>query len=328
MQSNAKTALIKKAKRKFISNGIKNKLCEIADTPLLTSYQSSFLCSHILTQKGTKLTSLYCNQRWCPTCTAIKTAKFIDAYRHELEIHKDYYFVTLTVKSDEITADNLKSKMDQMLKTWAKINGNARILKHREQMNIWHGMRKTECTYRDNGTFHPHFHILVRGENVAKWVVSEWLRHNPTSNSDAQDVREATQGIEKELFKYYTKLISGSTKRKRKHIDAIALNAVLVAMIGKRVFHPFGTFKRLIKEEELPELVSQEFEIEEKNNFWHWHRNDWIDHDTGEVLSGFVPSESLQKIVLSEGEKSAPPEGGGGGEVLSCKTPFLVSLDK
>jgi len=31
-------------------------------------------------------------------------------------------------------------------------------------------MRKTECTYRDNGTFHPHFHVLVRGEAVAERI--------------------------------------------------------------------------------------------------------------------------------------------------------------
>ena len=259
---------------------------------------------------------IYCNQRWCSTCTAIKTAKFIDAYKHELEAHQDYYFVTLTIKSDQIYAKDLKGKLAEMILAWKRINANARKLKEREQELIWHGMRKIECTYRDNGTFHPHFHVLVRGEAVAERIITEWLNHFPTSIRTAQKSIKADAGINHELFKYHTKLISGSSKdKKSRKVDPVALDAVLQAMIGRRVFHNFGTFKKKLDETELGTLEQQEFEIEERPMIWNWvqKHHDWLDLESGEVLSGYNPSESFTQIAypsgsnisdFSEGEKS------------------------
>ena len=304
-QINTKNVLIKKARRKFLSNGIKNKLSMITDSRLIDSYKKSFICSHTLLQTGTKLTSIYCNQRWCPTCTAIKTAKFIDAYKHEIEAYNDFFFVTLTIKSDTINKSNLEHSIKQMILSWKRINAHARKLKERGKLDIWHGMRKIECTYRENGTFHPHFHILVRTEYSAKLIIDKWLELNTTSTIEAQNCTLSNSGVEKELFKYYTKLVTGSSKKASKSINAIALNDVLEAMIGKRVFHNFGTFKKQIKEEEIPELESQSFDIQEDIASFKWRKNDWLNEETGELLTGYMPSQGMEKLIYSEGNKSS-----------------------
>ena len=308
--------LLKKARRKYLANGIKYQLGQVLSSPLHKSYIKSFCCSRCLIQTDNRLMGIYCNQRWCPTCTAIKTAKFIDAYKHELEQHQDYYFVTLTIKSDQIYAENLKEKIGEMILAWKRINANARDKKRTGQELIWHGMRKIECTYRDNGTFHPHFHVLVRGEAVAERIITEWLNHFPTSLRSCQTMPKADAGIQHELFKYYTKLISGSSKNKKsRKVNPVALDAVLQAMIGRRVFHNFGTFKKKLDETELGTLEQQEFEIEERPMIWNWvqKNHDWIDLETGECLSGYNPSDTFTEIAypngsnildFSEGEKS------------------------
>jgi len=95
----------------------------------------------------------------------------------------------------------------------------------------------------------------------------------------------------------------------------VALDAVLQAMIGRRVFHNFGTFKKKLDETELGTLEQQEFEIEERPMIWNWvqKHHDWLDLESGEVLSGYNPSESFTQIAypsgsnisdFSEGEKS------------------------
>jgi len=192
-----------------------------------------------------------------------------------------------------------------MIGTWKKINDYCKKQKQRGKLELWHGMRKVECTYRQDYTFHPHFHILVRSKEAADLIIDQWLIHNPTSTREAQNCTLANSDISKEMFKYYTKLVTGSSKKASKSIDAIALDKVLVAMIGKRVFHNFGTFKKRIDETETPELESQSFDIEEDTASFKWLKNDWLNEETGELLTGYVPTPGFEKLIYSEGQKSS-----------------------
>ena len=137
--------------------------------------------------------------------------------------------------------------------------------------------------------------------------MEEWLERNPTANRSAQDIRPADDNSTIELFKYFTKMISGEKKDRRIYADA--LNQIFIAMKGRRVFQPIGFRKPKVhvEEKEKPTVHGiQDFK-------WDRYRNDWIasfdriDFETGEIieekdqtkLSNYQPSEDFE-IMLKE----------------------------
>ena len=65
-------------------------------------------------------------------------------------------------------------------------------------------------------------------------------------------------------------------------------------MVRKRVFQPLG-----IKQvsEEIEEIQSKDYDIEEKFTTWQWEKDDWVDVNTGELLTGYKPSEGVVKLL-------------------------------
>jgi len=103
-------------------------------------------------------------------------------------------------------------------------------------------LRKLECTYNaEREDYHPHFHIAVDGRLQANAMLRRWLDLHPEASPQAQDVRPCDTGALKELFKYFTKII---TKRPgiSSHAvpSALALDVIFSAMRGRRVYQPMG----------------------------------------------------------------------------------------
>ena len=153
------------------------------------------------------------------------------------------------------------------------------------------GIRKIECTYNpDRYDFHPHFHLIVSGEKEGKKLVELWLKHNPTARLSAQNIRPADDKSVKELFKYFTKLVTGKDKK----LYPIAMDVIFRAMRGKRVFQPISI--KMISED-IEELQAEEYtDIEPDITIWTWEGSDWIDLMTGEMLTGYTPSDVLVKL--------------------------------
>jgi DNA-damage-inducible protein D len=283
----------KRARAKTFTAPLSVKLASL-DSDLKKSYWNSYYCNENLVQEGNKITGKYCNNRWCSVCNRIRTAKLIVGYSEPLQGLNDKYFVTLTLPNCE--GDELKETIDFMLKTCKTVQEFFKK-RHQRKKQDWQllGIRKLECTYNYKmATYHPHFHFIIEGEVAAKELVNEWLKRVPGTSNKAQDVRKADKGAETELFKYFSKIVTKTEKGFTTFIQP--LDVIFTAMRGLRVFQPIGLKKDV--SEDIEGIIAEEISgIEEKFANWKWFKHDWVDKSTGEVLTGYIPSDSMNRLI-------------------------------
>lgn len=292
--SNGLKTLSKRARGKYLTNGFINRLRGL-DSPLRKGYLNSFFCSSVLHRKGQKITSTYCGNRWCITCNRIRTANLISGYCEELSALEDPQFVTLTIpgktKGIQIPEDELPQAIEKMI---SDFRGIVNLIFRKRKMKV-SGIRKLECTYSPHrNDFHPHFHIIINKKENAETLRTEWLKKYPLGNIEANDIRQCDEGSLKEIFKYFTKLLNG------KKFYPKAQDIMFQAMKGKRIIQPFGAIKKVnedvqeLRAEVMDELSSQE------EGIYKWQEGktfaDWIDQDSGEMLTGYEPSEELKTL--------------------------------
>ena len=272
--------LLKRARSKYITNGITGKLRALK-SPLEKSYLNTFFCCSSMQQKGQVITSTYCGNRWCLLCNRIRTARLISGYQKPLTDLPDLHFVTLT--RPNVSAHLLRSEIKTMLSELREIQ-NGFFRKNKIQFR---GIRKIECTYnikRDD--YHPHFHLIVSGREQAYLLRDLWVKRNPTANLAAQDIRKCDENSLLELFKYFTKIIQDGK------LYAQPLDNIFRAIRRVRVFQPFGIRK---VSEEIEELISEEYEIQMREVVWIWRDDqqsgDWYSVETGEGLTGYAPND-------------------------------------
>jgi hypothetical protein len=96
-----------------------------------------------------------------------------------------------------------------------------------------------------------------------------------------------------ELFKYFTKVVS-KTKAGEYKIYIKALDTMFLALRKVRTFQPSGLIKEVSEdiEPEQAELTHRDITA-----CWSWLDTDWLDKETGEILTGFSPSANMQKIA-------------------------------
>ena len=289
-------SLRKRARSKWFTNEIVLKLVDIT-SPLKKSYWNSYHCCNNLVQYGRNITSKYCNNRWCTTCNRIRTAKLLNAYGTQLKELKEPYFVTLTIPN--VHASLLKCTIEQMKDKFSVLNKTIyKQFRRGTRVHKLKGIRKIECTYNAVfDTYHPHFHLIVDGYDIARDVIAEWLKHYPEAKRKAQDMTKANEGSMIELFKYTTKIVS----KIKGNVTIIpkALDTIFRSMYGKRTFQVYGGLKAVI--EDIEELDTQEYDGIEEYEFmeWVWSQDgtDWYSTTNGDGLTGFVPSENLKEIV-------------------------------
>lgn len=327
-------ALRKRARAKFYTSKVALGLYGL-DSPLKKSYGTTyFQCAETLEQVGTKVTSRYCNHRWCVVCNRIRTANLIKGYEGPLSELKDLQFVTLTLPN--VSGNDLRETIEQMIKQSQTIQD---YFKKRKQRGLqgWQlvGIRKTECTYNaKTGEFHPHFHFLISGKDAAEALVSEWLKRVEVASWQAQDVRKATEGSEKELFKYFSKMV---TKVEGKNVTLLEpLDIVYQAMRGLRVFQPMGLKKKVSEDiEELKAVEVEGIEAVEEITRWKWSHSDWVNPETGEARTGHIPCEQAEElnnnicnnVAEFKAGKSRPLQGWQGSKIKQAVAPTFLDLD-
>lgn len=293
--SNQKLKLVRRARAKYITNGLTNQLRKLK-SPLHKAYINSYFCAYVLEQNGTKLTGRYCKNRWCLICNRIRTAKLINEYNPQFQSLPDLHFVTLT--RPNVKADFLRQEIESLNECFRVIvNRDLR----RSGVKI-KAVRKLECTYsEERDDYHPHFHIVISGKNEAELLRSAWLARNPTADIKANDVRPCDDRGGKELFKYFTKLLT------KGRIHAKSLDVILRAMYKLRVFQPVGIKK---VSEEIPDIISKEYSdiLSDDWGYWAYRESekfaDWYNTETGEGLTDYVPTDWAK--TLRAGDFSAP----------------------
>lgn len=290
-----KSVLQKRARSKFMSVGLVLKLVQL-DSPLKKSYWNTFHCSQTLVHNHTNntITGKYCKNRWCLVCNRIRTAESVKKYLPVIESWNDKYLVTLTVPNckGELLEDTIKG----MERDFKRIQ---EVMRKRGQ--LMKGIRKLECTYNPmRNDFHPHYHILVEGQASAEEIQSQWLERNPLAREKAQDVRKADDKTIREVFKYFTKIICNPDAKGQRKVQVVALDVIFRAIAGKRTFQSFG-FKLPKETKEQSEQSNEQAEEFATESLYMWEQEirDWVDLESGEILSNYVPSDRFVEFVES-----------------------------
>jgi hypothetical protein len=276
---------------KYFNNALMLALIDI-DSPLKEKYWDTWHCSNLVTVEAGRAKSKFCKNRWCAICNRIRTAELINRHMDTLQSWQNKQFVTLTLVSP--SAENLRPTIDRMYKDFTRLKDNLR----KQRIKLI-GIRKLEITYnRRADTYHPHFHFITQ-DNWNDKVINEWLRLNPTSDPDAQDGKKADESSCFELFKYFTKLTSNSSKDD--FISPKGLDTIFQCIAGIRTFQTFG-FKsaKVVKEDQQSDgSIDDYLETIEYN--WMKEAHTWVSM-YGDCLTDFKPRETncpTEKILKS-----------------------------
>jgi hypothetical protein len=290
-----KAYLKKRAKNAYFSKGLAQALTQL-DSPLNKAYRRTlFDCCSTIMQEGKKLTARYCDARWCNTCNRIRVAKLLNGYLKPLSELKNPHFVTLTIPN--VNKAELKPVIAGMIRTFQNI-----VKANRRAGNALNGVRKLECTYNAVfDTYHPHFHMIIDGNENGNAFIAEWLKRYPFADIKAQDNRPC-KGIEglKELFKYTTKIVTKTGNSSPHMIYVSALDTTFKAMYGVRTFQSFGNVKMV--KEEIEELEADEYEDIEAVEFivWQWKGNDWHSMIDNKPLTNYIPSKAMIELLTKK----------------------------
>lgn len=207
---------------------------------ILRSYWSMYHCSDKLTRKNGKVSGRYCKNRLCLVCNSIRTAVLLTSYKPVFdEWGEDAYFVTLTAPT--VKESKLNDRVNEMHSIFFNIKETLKKRFQRNTAEHFEGVRKLECTYNPfTDKYHPHFHFMIKGKENAEIVYNQWLkrtRHLGTSKK-AQDCQQARKGAAMEVFKYFTKIVSSSSKDRNIYLKA--LDVIFKEFRGRRVIQSFG----------------------------------------------------------------------------------------
>lgn len=259
-------------------------------SPLQKSYWQTYHCANVVLQEGEKITSRYCNQRWCLTCNRIRTAKMINGYKGELDKLDNAQFLTLTFPN--VKAYKLKSEIQLMADNLKKVRKN---LKKTYGYTL-KGLRKYECTYNEKrNDYNPHYHLIIEGKEQAEKVIDLWLKLYPKAERKAQEYSSVNEGTIKELCKYFTKVVS-----KDNDYNPKALDIMFRACKGLRTFQPIGIKKDV--SEDIEEIQAQTIDwIPPQNEVFVYIREafDWVS-GSGEVLSNYEPTKEDLQVINQE----------------------------
>ena len=275
-----------KARRKYFSNALVRGLVSLPESHMTKAYYHTFACCqtlHIDNNQELK-SKYYCKNRWCQTCASIKMAIMINKYLPVFEpLKDDLYFVTLTMRTvDEF---EIHDRIIQMQKMWRKIADLGR-----KKLDDFNGLRKTELKVGKGGGYHGHYHIIVKDEMNAKFIVSAWLRLAGTSASYLGQDCVKVNGINNallELFKYATKCTCSEDGGNEIICTAHQMDVIFKALYKKRLFQPFGNIKAMNEDsfELTPEICNKAV------GYYEWIGTDWWHTNYGQCLTGFTPED-------------------------------------
>ena len=277
--------LQKRARTKAISNAVVFKLTPL-QSPLNKAYWSTFHCSNAILQDGEKLTSRYCNQRWCLVCNRIRTAKLMRGYLPSIDEMNDPQLVTLT--RPNVKGGYLRLTFSSMQSIFIQCKDALR-----KQGITLIGIRKVEVTFNEiTGEYHPHFHFIIDGKKESEALKTEWLKRNPKALHYLQNVKPCTDPIE--LFKYFTKLTT-----KDGQFLAEPMDKAFRAMKGKRVFQPFGGIKKHSEDIDVNESSQCDWK-DPQTEIWTFQSSgkfsDWYNAN-GEALSEVELTDDTMRYI-------------------------------
>lgn len=256
----------------------------------LVRYQKTLECCNYVIQCGNEAHMVRCRQRWCVTCNRSRAGKASIAYREILEGLSDPHFVTLTIRNCK--AGGLRPLIGEMQQQWRRIRASIK----RKGYDL-RGFKKMECTANDKrNDYHPHFHLIVEGREVADLIQREWLRRLAgrvkQSGQSVYTITEGRkQGVINEILKYCFKDAKGGEL-----IDPERLHVMNEAFFGKRTHEVLGF--RKVNTEPLPTA-----KLEAPNNeypahkVYTWSSEGAMWYNGSEPFFHWFPSKKITDMV-------------------------------
>lgn len=300
------------------------------DEALKKGYLSALFCSSRLIVNNGKTYGIRCGKKYCTTCGNLKTVKNANKHAETLRaLWPEPYFLTLTLpncgdmiaqapvfkrgKAMTPRAD-LEETVNEMFETARKGWEALRKRNQRKGLPKAGGIRKIEITARPRvwhykgkrygGDFHPHFHFLVDSKDTGEFLLNYWLKHNPTAEAQAQDLKPVTTDAAfLELFKYTQKVTSGKKGEKRLY-PANMMHEINRVLYKRRTWQPLGTAFETIDEEQLNEIESEAAADDLQNGstyVWEPEQANYFDNETGEIFANYYSPEVTAQRYGSPG---------------------------
>ena len=325
--------LQKKAKRKRLNIPVINHLVAL-NSPLKSKYQSTFYCSASIKTFEGKTSSRYCKRPWCNICNPIRVAIRLNAYQEQLnKIMQELGLAMTTLTLPNCSASFIKPSFERFRSVFRQFRNTLK-----KQGIEFKGVYNLECSIRPNlesgKRFHPHIHIIhnsiecwvVKGKEWKaqvkggvstgcnlKWsniLIEYWLKHNPQADRGGQDTRKCTSLIEG--FKYTNKSIfkiriNGKSKLV---VPVSDLDTIYNAIVGMRLFQPFGIRKTITDEDKEFERL-ESYNVETKpDGIYKWLKHDWFHKVDSTPLSDYIPTEKdnelYEQLTKNTHYKKAP----------------------
>jgi len=309
-------SLENRARRKLITRKMVLALIDVANEkgePERTkAYWNAYHCLNNVIISDNRMFGRYCKNRFCTICSAIRKADTINRYYPIIAKWPDVHFVTLTVKA--CNEEQLNRLIYRMLRAFELLYNRCKKRHERGSGIKLIGVKSLECNFNPiTKTYNPHFHIIVPSREIAELLKNEWLkqwRPIPKKTYRYKYTTPGAQHIEPvynlesaliETIKYGSKIftepdLEKKSKQKAKAspmIYARALDNILVAMKGKRIFERFGF--------NLPKNPTYKSNSRLVVDFETWifpsDAADWINPDTGETLTGYLPPTELSYLL-------------------------------
>ena len=309
-----------RAKRKMVTQKLALSLIDVAkergDTKIENSLWNAHDCQTNITSANGRVYGDYCKTRFCTLCLSIRQAKILNRYLPVIKDWEDPRFITLTAKAVKI--DKLEWWINCIQKAFSTTHKriNKRHLRGKGIKVL--GVKSLECNFNPKDkTYNPHFHLIVPNCEIGKllmveWQITmnsnkEWKRILKTKKKIADGMGQHTRRIKKnieedliETVKYGSKVFTDFDNKKKSKdgtlpkVYVVAIYNVYSAMKRKRLFDRFGF--NLPKEEK---FISKGEQIINSFEDWTYQEgvNDWVNSNTGELLTGYVPTPQLYHLL-------------------------------
>jgi hypothetical protein len=304
--------LEKRARKKAITVSLANRLAAVTPCPVARrGYERSRSCCAVMVQGPTgKVITSYCKARFCLVCSSIRSADKIHRYGPELRGWSDKQMVTLSIRN--VPATGLRAAVKGMLKEFAVITQWLKR-RHGDAVKM---LRSVEVTYNaQRDDVHPHIHIIVAGADIARDLRDRWLFKFPSASIKGQDIRPCFgERPEIELLKYSVNLSvdKKSLDGKRSPVPAEVLDLIYRELRSIRLIGAIGFVSAREAEPEQDTDTGEDavtpsgdtispVEAEGRTIIWTWSQpdRDWICEDTGQLLTGYVPSRRIADFIIA-----------------------------
>ncbi|AXH73861.1 MAG: replication family protein [Microviridae sp.] len=298
----------KESKRKFLTGLYVDQLL-LLDSPAKKEYEKILKCANFRRWNGELdvYENFTCKSKLCIGCMNKRTFKLIRRYKIIITEMPNLFAQVLTLKNVPCSVESLRGTYKIMQKVFRQIADLAR------KSNIpFNTIRVIECTIGEDGTLHPHFHLIVENEETAAFIQKHWTRilndmEEGTCNQKAQWYEPVTEGTINEVIKYSLKILKQEKRGENENFTTYKINPVKAdimyrAMKGIRTLQTTGLFMKLLdsfEETEEQQAEREKFKLSYKGNHLIYSKEErtWINEYGYEAYKNKFNEQIIMKVT-------------------------------